>query len=65
MSDQAPRTSHARSKRVPAIITVGVAGLMLGTSSQIERAAVFGDRTYAADLSAYREEILRGIGAEP
>ncbi len=41
-----------------------LAGLMLGTSSQIERAAVFGDRTYAADLSAYREEILRGIGAE-
>ena len=32
MSDMAPRTSHARSKRVPAIITVGVASLMLGMS---------------------------------
>ena len=34
-----------------------LAGVMLGVSAQLPRAAVFGDRTWVADLSAYRESI--------
>lgn len=34
-----------------------LAGVMLGVSAQMPRAAVFGDRTWIADLSAYREAI--------
>ncbi|MCC6641355.1 MAG: trypsin-like peptidase domain-containing protein [Deltaproteobacteria bacterium] len=34
-----------------------LAGILLGVSARSSGAALFGDRTYAADLSAYREQI--------
>ena len=36
-----------------------LAGVMLGAAAQSPVAAIFGDRTYAADLSVYREGIRK------
>jgi hypothetical protein len=41
-----------------------LAGILLGVSAQSTSAATFGDRSYAADLSAYRDEILRVLARE-
>ncbi len=35
-----------------------LAGVMLGASSQLPRASVYGDQTFIADLSQYRESLL-------
>ncbi len=41
-----------------------LAGILLGVSAQGRSAAVFGDRSYAADLAVYRDRILRVITRE-
>jgi hypothetical protein len=41
-----------------------LAGILLGVSSRAGNAALFGDQTFAADLSVYRSEILQTIGSE-
>ena len=41
-----------------------LAGILLGVAAQGKSAAIFGDRSYAADLSGYREEILRVLERE-
>ena len=38
-----------------------LAGILLGVSARSQGAALFGDRTYAADLSAYRGQILDAL----
>jgi len=40
-----------------------LAGVMLGVGSQAPRMALFGDRTFVADLSAYRAQILETVSA--
>jgi hypothetical protein len=40
-----------------------LAGVMLGISAQRPRSAVFGDRTWIADLSAYRAQIERALAS--
>jgi hypothetical protein len=41
-----------------------LAGVMVAASAQSPTAATFGDRTYIADLSRYRAQILRSVGRE-
>jgi hypothetical protein len=41
-----------------------LAGVMLAISGQHPKASIFGDQTYAADLSVYRDAILRAVGRD-
>lgn len=41
-----------------------LAGILLGVSAQSQAAALFGDRTLAADLSVYRDQILGVLARE-
>lgn len=50
----------------PAFIRDGdsfeLAGIMIGVAARSTGAALFGDRTFIADLAGYRDEILRTVG---